>query len=141
MTRLQVYDPFTGTGFDELFRGFLAPVRRESADAPAMIKIDVTENDKGYVVHAEIPGVRKDDIHVTVEGNQVTIGAEVKRETEKKEGERVLRTERYVGSAYRSFTLPSELDEGASEAKYDNGVLELKLAKRAVVAGRKLSVQ
>lgn len=140
MTRVQVYDPFTGSGIDELFRGFFAPVRRD-AQAAVPVRIDVTENDKGYVVHAEIPGVRKDDIHVTVEGNQVTIGAEVKRETEKKDGERVLRTERYVGSAYRSFTLPSELDEGASEAKYDNGVLELKLAKRAVVAGRKLSVQ
>jgi HSP20 family protein len=141
MTRLQVYDPFAGSGFDDLFRGFFAPVRRESGEAPAMIKIDVSESEKGYVVHAEIPGVRKEDIHVTVEGNQVTIGAEVKREAEKKDGERVLRTERYVGSAYRSFTLPSDLDESSSEAKYDNGVLELKLAKKAVVAGRKLAVQ
>ena len=140
MTRLQVYDPFTGTGFDELFRGFLAPVRRESADAPAMIKIDVTENDKGYVVHAEIPGVRKDDIHVTIEGNQVSISAETKRESQKKEGERVLRTERYYGSSYRSFVLPTEIDESASEAKYDNGVLELKLAKKAAVTGRKLAI-
>ena len=140
MTRVQVYDPFAGTGIDDLFRGFFAPVRRE-VDSPVSIKVDVTENDKGYVVHAEIPGVRKEDIHVTIEGNQISIAAEVKRETEKKEGERVLRSERYYGSSYRSFVLPTEIDETTSEAKYDNGVLELKLAKKAVVAGRKLAVQ
>ena len=139
MTRVQVYDPFAGTGIDDLFRGFFAPVRRE-VDSPVSIKVDVTENDKGYVVHAEIPGVRKEDIHVTIEGNQISIAAEVKRETEKKEGERVLRSERYYGSSYRSFVLPTEIDENTSEAKYDNGVLELKLAKKAAVTGRKLAI-
>ena len=139
MTRVQVYDPFAGSGIDDLFRGFFAPVRRD-ADSPVSIKVDVTENDKGYVVHAEVPGVRKDDIHVTIEGNQVSISAETKRESQKKEGERVLRTERYYGSSYRSFVLPTEIDEAASEAKYDNGVLELKLAKKAAVTGRKLAI-
>jgi len=139
MTRVQVYDPFAGSGIDDLFRGFFAPVRRD-ADSPVSIKVDVSENDKGYVVHAEVPGVNKEDIHVTIEGNQVSISAEVKRETEKKEGERVLRSERYYGSAYRSFVLPTEIDEAASQAKYDNGVLELKLAKKAAVTGRKLAI-
>jgi HSP20 family protein len=92
-------------------------------------------------VHAEIPGVAKDDIKVSIEGNQVTIGAEVKRETEKKEGERVIHSERYYGSAYRSFTLPADLDEAASAAKYENGVLELTLAKKPTLAGRKLTIQ
>ena len=139
MTRVQVYDPFAGSGIDDLFRGFFAPVRRD-ADSPVSIKVDVTENDKGYVVHAEVPGVRKDDIHVTIEGNQVSISAEVKRETEKKDGERILRSERYYGSSYRSFVLPTEIDEARSEAKYDNGVLELTLAKKAAVTGRKLAI-
>jgi len=139
MTRVQVYDPFAGSGIDDLFRGFFAPVRRD-ADSPVSIKVDVTESDKGYVVHAEVPGVRKDDIHVTIEGNQVSISAEVKRETEKKEGERILRSERYYGSSYRSFVLPTEIDEARSEAKYDNGVLELTLAKKAAVTGRKLAI-
>jgi HSP20 family protein len=141
MTRVQVYDPFAGNGIDELFRGFFAPVRRGDQDAPAGIKIDVTENDKGYVVRAEIPGVSKDEIDVAIEGSQVTIGAEVKRETERKDGERVLRTERYTGSLFRSFVLPVELDESASEAKYENGVLELRLVKKPAVAGRKLTIQ
>ncbi len=139
MTRVQFYDPFHGS-VDELFRGVFAPVRRESTSA-APVRIDVTETEQGYVVKAEVPGVRKDDIHVTIEGNQVTISAEVKRDAEAKEGERVLRTERYVGSVFRSFTLPVELDEASSEAKYEGGVLELKLAKKPAVAGRKLTIQ
>ena len=140
MTRVQVYDPFSGSGIDDLFRGFFAPVRRD-AQAAVPVRIDVTENDKGYVVKAEVPGVKKEDIHVTIEGNQVSISAEVKRETEEKEGDRVLHTERYFGSVYRSFTRPTELDESSSEAKYDGGVLELKLAKKPAIAGKRLSIQ
>jgi len=142
MASLQLYDPFADAGIDDLFRGFFRPVRAsDRANSPVAAKVDVTETDKGYVVHAEIPGVTKDDIQVAVEGNQVTISAEVKRVNEPKDGERVLRTERYYGSVYRSFTLPSELDEANSEAKYENGVLELKLAKKPAVAGRRLQVQ
>ena len=142
MASLQLYDPFADAGIDDLFRGFFRPVRAsDRGNSPAAAKVDVTETDKGYVVHAEIPGVGKDDIQVAVEGNQVTISAEVKRVSEPKDGERVLRTERYYGSVYRSFTLPSELDEANSEAKYENGVLELKLAKKPAVAGRRLQVQ
>jgi HSP20 family protein len=139
MSNLSVYDPFTATAFDDLFRGFFAPVRAERS--PVAIKLDVAEKDGAYVVRAEIPGVAKDDIQVSIEGNQVTIGAEVKRETEKKDGERVIHSERYYGSTYRSFTLPSELDEAASTAKYENGVLELTLAKKPALAGRKLTIQ
>ncbi len=108
---------------------------------PATIKMDVMEQDNAYVVKAEIPGVTKDDIQVSIEGNQVTIGAEVKRESEAKDGQRLLRTERYSGSVYRGFTLPVEIDEAASNAKYENGVLELTLTKKAAVAGRKLTIQ
>ena len=103
--------------------------------------MDITEDDKSYTVHAEIPGVSKDDIHVTIEGNQVTLGAEVKREKDVKDGERLLRSERYYGSTYRSLTLPTEVDEASSEAKYDKGVLELKLAKKPALAGKRLTVQ
>lgn len=139
MANISPYDPFVASPFDDLFRGFFAPVRAERA--PVSIKVDVAEKDNAYVVHAEIPGVKKDDIQVSIEGNQVTIGAEVKRETEKKDGGRLLHTERYYGSAYRSFTLPAELDEATSAAKYENGILELTLAKKPAVAGRKLTVQ
>jgi HSP20 family protein len=139
MANISPYDRFSASPFDDLFRGFFAPVRAERASVS--IKVDVSEKDNAYVVHAEIPGVKKDDIQVSIEGNQVTIGAEVKREAEKKDGGRLLHTERYYGSAYRSFTLPSELDESASTAKYENGILELTLTKKPAIAGRKLTVQ
>jgi HSP20 family protein len=141
MNQLSRYDPFADAGFDDLFRGFFKPVRISATPNAVTIKMDVTENDKGYVVHAEIPGVKKDEIQVAIEGNQVTIGAEVKKESEQKDGDRVLRSERYFGSVFRSFTLPVDLDEAASTAKYDQGVLELTLAKKAPVAGRKLAIQ
>jgi HSP20 family protein len=139
MYRLTRCDPFTDARFDDLFRGFLAPVRAEKA--PVAIKVDVTENDNAYVVHAEIPGVKKNDIEITIDGNQVTVGAQIKRETERKDGEHLLRSERYYGNLQRTFTLPVEVDEATSVAKYDNGVLELTLAKKAAQAGRKLTVQ
>ncbi|TMH38234.1 MAG: Hsp20/alpha crystallin family protein [Betaproteobacteria bacterium] len=141
MATLIPYDPFADTGIDELFRGFFQPVRMEGRNAPISIKMDVSEDDKSYIVHAEIPGVNKKDIQVTIEGNQVTLGAEVKREKDVKDAERVLRSERYYGSVHRSFTLPTEVDEASSQAKYDNGVLELKLAKKPSLVGKRLSVQ
>ena len=142
MNQMTNFDPFADAGFDELFRGFFRPVRSGSQQAQAVaIKMDVKETERGYVIQAEVPGVKKDDIHVTIEGNQVTISAETKRETEQKEGERLLRTERYYGNLYRSFTLPVEIDEQASSAKCDNGVLELTLVRKQQTAGRKLAIQ
>ena len=135
------YDPRTDTGFDELFRGFFKPVRFEGAPTPVMIKMDVFETENGYLVHSDMPGVKKEDIDVAIEGNLVTITAEVKRDWEKKEGDRLLRSERYFGNIYRSFTLPAELDESVCAAKYDNGVLELKLIRKAAAPGKRLAVQ
>jgi len=143
MASMIPYDPFADTGFDELFRGFFQPIRLEGgrSASPMSIKMDVSENDKSYIVHAEIPGVNKDDIQVSIEGNQVSLSAEIKHEKDVKESGRTLRTERYYGNVYRSFTLPSEVDEASSEAKYQNGVLELKLTKKPSVAGKRLTVQ
>ncbi|HEV2978494.1 MAG TPA: Hsp20/alpha crystallin family protein [Casimicrobiaceae bacterium] len=141
MQNLISYDPRADSNFDELFRGFFRPVRLEGAPTPLTIKMDVTETDNGYLVHSEMPGIRKEDIDVAIEGNQVTISAEVKREWEKKDGDRLLRSERYFGNVYRSFTLPAELDESACEAKYDNGVLELKLVQKAAAPGKRLAIQ
>ena len=136
-----IYDPRTDTSYDELFRGFFKPVRVEGASTPIMIKMDATETENGYLIHAEMPGVKKDEIDVAIDGNQVTITAEVKQAWEKNEGDRMLRNERYFGNVYRSFTLPAELDESASVAAYENGVLELKLVKKAAVAGKRLAIR
>lgn len=140
MTALQVYGPFADAGFDDIVRSIFRPTRA-SRESAAPIRLDVIEKGDAFVVRAEIPGVAKDEIQVTIEGNQVTIAAEVKRETEQKEGERVLRSERYAGSLYRSFVLPVEIDETASLAKYEGGVLELTLTKRPANVGRKLTIQ
>ena len=140
MQNLISYDPRIDTGLDELFRGFFKPVRVEGPPTPVMIKMDVTESEIAYLIHSEMPGVKKEDIDVAIESNQVTITAEVKAQ-EKKEGDRMLRNERYFGNIYRSFTLPAELDESASVASYDNGVLELKLVKKAAVAGKRLTIR
>ena len=143
MARIQLYDPFADAPFEDILRSFLRPARNERSGQHTQqsFHLDVIEDDKSYVVTADLPGVTKDDIQVTIDGNQVTIAAEVKRNVERKEGERALHVERYVGQLFRTFTLPTEIDESASEARFENGVLELRLAKRTPQAGRKLSIQ
>lgn len=143
MANITRYDPFDVAldPFDDLFRGFLRPVRFEGQTQQMQIKMDVKENDKAYTVHAEIPGVKKEDIHVTIEGNQVSISAEVKKEKEEKEGDKVLRCERYYGKVYRSFSLGQDVDEATSVAKYNDGVLDLTLPKKATSSAKKLAIQ
>ena len=141
MQNLVSYDTKTETGLDELFRGFFKPVRVEAAPTPVVIKMDVTETENGYLIHSEMPGVKKEDIDVAIEGNQVTITAEVKQEWEKKEGDRMLRNERYFGNIYRGFTLPAELDESACEATCENGVLKLWLVRKAAAPGKRLAIR
>ncbi len=140
MANLIRFNPVDET-FDDLFRGFfMRPVRVEGGQE-MQIKMDVEEDDKAYTVHAEIPGVKKEDIHVTIDGNQVAISAEVKNEKQIKEGEKVLRSERYYGKVSRSFTLGNDVDESASQARYDNGVLELTLPKKAASKAKQLDIR
>ena len=127
---------------DELMRGFFVrPMNYEAPAVPAQVRVDVTENDKSYVVRAEIPGVKKEDINVAIDGNQVEISAEVKKEKEAKDGEKALRTERYYGKVYRAFTLGQDIDDAATQAKYADGVLELTLAKKASPAAKRITIQ
>ena len=130
------FDPFRN--FDDLFKGFL--VRPVSRELEPEIKMDVSEDDKAYTIRAEIPGVKKEDIKVSVDGNQVSISAEVKKEKEEKEGKKVVHSERYYGKAYRSFTLDHDVDPDAAKAKYSDGVLELTLPKKTGTARKELTV-
>jgi len=141
MANITRWDPFDDV--DELFKGFfLRPMRLESGpEQPVRVKMDVREDDKAYTVHAEIPGVKKEDISVSIDGNQVSISAEVKSQKEEKQGEKVLRSERYYGRVYRAFSLSQDVDQERAQAKYDNGVLELTLPKKAATATRRLTVQ
>jgi HSP20 family protein len=141
MAGITRYNPFDET-FDDLLKGFFVrPMTFESQTTPAQMRLDVKETDKTYVVHAEIPGVKKEDINITIDGNQVSITAEVKREKEDRQGEKVLRTERYYGKVYRAFTLGQDVDEGGAQAKYVDGVLELSLPKKAATNAKRLAIQ
>ncbi len=126
----------------DLFRRFGRPsLFRDTPDVE--IRIDVTEHDKAYEVRAEIPGVLKEDISVSVDGNFVSISAEVRKEKEDKDkaGGRVLMKETFVGSASRGFSLGHEVDEKAVVAKLENGVLKLTLPKREGASGSKIRIQ
>jgi HSP20 family protein len=138
MSNLVRSDPFD-VAFREFFRNMLRPTRLDLEGEPE-IRLDMKETEKAYTIHAEMPGVKKEDIEVSIDGNLVTIRAEVKREKEEK-GETMLRSERYYGAMTRSFTLASEVDEKAATAKYTDGVLELTLPKKPGGTSRKLTVQ
>lgn len=128
--------------FDDPFKGmFLHPVRFDWDALPELqVKLDISESTDAYDVSAEMAGVKKDDIKVTVDGNVVRISAEARKESEEKKGDQVLRSERYYGMLERAFTLDSEIDEAKVEAKYADGVLKLKLPKKAATAAKRISV-
>ncbi|HLF38542.1 MAG TPA: Hsp20/alpha crystallin family protein [Burkholderiales bacterium] len=140
MANITRYDPFND--LDDLFKGlFVRPMRFDLDVAPQMrMKIDVTKTDDGYTVKADIPGVSKDDIQVSIDGNEVTISGEIKKESEQKKGEEVLRSERYYGKVSRSFTLPHDVDEAKVVAKYADGVLKLTLPMKSKSASKKITV-
>jgi HSP20 family protein len=128
--------------FENLFRGIpmWLPVPETRASAPTQFRMDVCENDNDYQVLAELPGVKKEEISITISGNQVAISAEVKHEKDVKNGGAVLRAERYYGKIQRSFALGQEIDEATAQAKYNDGVLELTLPKKAAAATKRLAV-
>lgn len=131
-------DPFADMG--DLFKGFgLRPVLRDFEVEP-QIKVEVSEEDKAYRIKAEIPGVKKEDIQVSVDGNRVSISAEVKKETEEKKGNKIIRSERYYGMVSRSFLLDEEVDQGGAQAKYTDGVLDLTLPKKPGAAAKQITV-
>ena len=140
------FDPFNDIarmepfqGIEEWLRDFsLRPALRDWNVEPR-IKMDVTEGDNDYTVKADIPGVKKEDIHVEVQGNEVTISAQLKRESEQKEG-KSLRTERYYGEQTRCFTLGHDIDDSKVDAKYTDGVLVLTLPKKAGKSTRQVTI-
>lgn len=131
---MQQRDPFESP-FDDFFRGlFVHPMSLASHrwGDEGQFRVDVSETDKDFRVHAEMPGVRKEDINVTIDGDEVAISAEAKRETESKDNEgRLLRTERFTGRMFRASSLGQEIDQAKADAKYVDGVLHLTLPKKA----------
>lgn len=133
------FEPFRN--FDEIFNSFrLMPSVGNMEIMEPRIKIDVMETDQAYIIKADVPGVPKEDIQVCVDGNEVTIEFNVKKESEENENLKVIRSERYIGRQSRSFSLAQDVDEANAEAKYTNGVLQLTLPKKQGYSKTMLSV-
>ena len=140
MANIQRYGGLFDDVFGDLTRGFwLKPVTMPG-DGELKMKLDVKEDEKAYSMHAEIPGVKKEDIQVDVNGNQVSIRAEVKQEKEEKKGEKVLHSERYYGMVSRSMQLPADIDTQGVKAEYKDGVLNLVLPKKASAQAKRVTV-
>lgn len=140
MSALSRIDPIDQM-LPDFFRRLARPLRLAEDGMPGDIRLDVTENDKDYQVRAEIPGAKKDDIRVTVDGSYVSISAEVRREREEKSGGRVLLKETSFGSVSRGFSLAHEIDSKAVVAKLEDGVLKLTLPKREGAGSRSIAIQ
>ncbi len=139
MARLSVYDPFTEI-FPEMLRGLLQQPARAQTDI-AEIRVEVQENAEQYQVQAELAGVKKEDISVQVDGNRVSITAETRQQAQPREGDRVVRSERFYGAMARQFELGSQVDEGAVQARFENGLLTLSLPKKQPPAARRVAIQ
>jgi len=148
LNNLKTYEPFA-----EMVRG--APLfdwagyldlPRVRAAYPTLrgdpdIRMDVTEDANAYRVKAEIPGVKKEDIHVAVEGNTVSISAEIERKKETRKDETLLCSELYQGKVARTFTVAGDVDDARAEARYENGMLELMLPKKQGAGTKALEIK
>lgn len=125
---------------DGLFDRFFSPARADTGDVARSPALDVTETDAGYTVKLDLPGVSKDDVKIAIDGRRINVEATTRRNEEKKDGERVVYSERSMSSYARSFTLPAEVDQAESSAKIEHGVLTLQLAKRGASKAAQLTV-
>jgi HSP20 family protein len=123
------------------FFGALAQAGQWAGDDAAAPRLDVTETEKTYEIQADLPGVNKEDVKVSVDGQRVTIEAECRSANERREGETVVYAERTARRFMRSFALPTEVDDGAAQARLENGVLQLSLPKKQGTEARRLTIQ
>jgi HSP20 family protein len=141
MANITRYNPLEDV-FNDLTRGFFVrPLSRLAESTAGLgIKVDVDEDENSFTVRAEIPGVKKEDIHVDVEGSHISLRAEVKKEREETEGKQVIYSERSYGMVSRDFDLPKEVDAGSTKAEYRDGLLKIRLPKKAGTATRRISI-
>jgi HSP20 family protein len=129
---------------ESMFQDFLAPLAqggRRLEEGLAMPRLDVSETEKSFEVQAELPGVKKEDVKVAIDGQRVTIEGECQQANEQRQGEQVVYSERSTRRYQRSFTLPSEVDDAGAEARLENGILMLTLPKKQGAAARRLTIQ
>lgn len=146
MSNLRIFEPAISDSFENMFKRFLSPARFETdlgiGMGPIEMRVDVVEKDGSYTVRADLPGVKKEDINVRLDGNIVQIDAEVRQQKDiKEDGERVLRNERYYGAVSRAFTVAQDVDDSKAKASYQDGVLTLELPKKATSSAKRLSIQ
>jgi HSP20 family protein len=140
MSNLRVYNPFLMEPVDDFFSGFFRPVRSDQTVQAPQIRVDVNEKEDAFIVKADIPGIRKEDIDVSINGDSLTISAEMKHEKDEKKDGKVLRSERYYGMTTRSMSFGTNVDAAAAKAKYESGVLELTLPKKTSQQARRLTI-
>ena len=115
----------------DFFRGFARPEHMlYGKNAQRMMKTDVKETDEGYELDVDLPGFRKDEIHLDLDNGYLTISTEKALENKEEKKGKVLRQERYSGTMSRSFYVGDNLTEGDIKAKYENGVLSLAIPKK-----------
>lgn len=142
MNNLRLFESALNDPLENMFKRFMAPVRMELERGSLDIKLDVTETDGVYKVCADLPGVKKEDINVRIDGNLIQIDAQAKQENEEKDsGGKVLRSERWQGTVSRAFSLAQDVDETQATAKYEDGVLILELPKKESSGSKRLEVQ
>ena len=128
--------------FKDINPGFyVRPLHSDLVPSQGQIKVDVTETDTGYIISAEVPGVPKDDIHVSLDGNMVSMRAEIRPPAHRSQEQKSLRSERYFGVVARSFQLPSDIDAAQAKAKYEHGVLTLTLPKKIGGSAQRLAIE
>ena len=128
------------TPLDDFLRSVMVKPLTETKDQALSLAIDVRENEHAYLVSADIPGARKEDIQVNINGAHVSISVERKNEKSVNEHEKILRSERSFGKVSRAFEMEHEIDESQASAKYAEGVLELLLPKKIVSAATRLTI-
>jgi HSP20 family protein len=132
---------------ENLFQAFMAPLAQGNRWAPegtSVPRSDVIETDKTFEVQAELPGVKKDDVQVAIDGQRVTIEGVCQTANEQRHGERAVYAERSARNAVckfeRTFTLPSDVDDAAAVARLEDGVLMLTLPKRQGGTAQRLTI-
>ena len=137
-----VEDQF-GRLVESMFEDFFAPLAQGGGlhDSAAVPRLDMSETEQAYEIQAEMPGVDKEDLKVAIDRQRVTIEGECRKANERREGENVVYSERSARKFMRSFTLPTEVDDTAAQAKLENGVLHLTLPKKQGSEARRLTIQ
>lgn len=134
---------FTSDNLDNMFEGFFRPISatlKESNGGSLVPAIDLHENKDSYTVRAELPGVKKEDIDVTVHDGLLTLNAESHYQHEDSKEGHVIHQERRYGKYVRSIRLGKDVDESNVKATYKDGVLELELAKVEEVKPKKIEI-